>query len=199
MHLIQKFISALVGKWHLGLHENWVGDNLNNPRRQGFDYWYGIPLTNLPDFDEGEKPLFTRYYPNAVIIANSTILASVFILFLMYYKNLINVWIFVLLTSLTFVLVQYPIFMYSNLKFLNSMLYRDFEIVEQPMQFTDLTKRLVHEGTSFLKDNHRENGPPLLLFMSWLQVHTVLHAAPKFQGKSKHGKYGDEASTIHHN
>ena len=82
-----------------------------------------------------------------------------------------------------------------HLKFLNSMFYRNLELVEQPINFEGLTKRLVKEGVGFLEES-RDGHKPFLLYMSWLQTHTVLHAGPEFRGKSQHGRYGDEVSIV---
>ena len=81
--------------------------------------------------------------------------------------------------------------MASHIKFLNSMFYRDYDLVEQPLDFDNLTRRLTHEGVEFLEDR-RADRAPFLLYMSWLQVHVPLHAGPEFQKASKHGPYGDE-------
>ena len=43
------------GKWHLGLHSSNTKDYLHHPMKQGYDYYYGTPLSNMRDFaDDGQ-------------------------------------------------------------------------------------------------------------------------------------------------
>ena len=56
-------------------------------------------------------------------------------------------------------------------------------MVEQPLNFENMTQRLVNEGRGFLVQR-QQDGEPFLLVMSWLQVHTVLHASKPFKGRS---------------
>ena len=110
-------------------------------------------------------------------------------------KDYISAWMCLFISIAFVVIPQAPVWLGTHLGLLNSMLYRNLELVEQPMQLNNLTERLVKEGTEFLEERHRD-GSPFLLYMSWLQTHTVLHAGPKFQGASKHGRYGDEVSML---
>ncbi|KAL9983005.1 hypothetical protein ACROYT_G005126 [Oculina patagonica] len=41
--------TGVIGKWHLGLHSSSNSDFHFHPLKQGFDYFYGLPLTNLRD------------------------------------------------------------------------------------------------------------------------------------------------------
>jgi hypothetical protein len=72
---------------------------------------------------------------------------------------------------------------------------RDYEVVEQPIRIAGFTKRLVYEGEQFL-DARQQDDKPFLLYMSWTQVHTVMHASKEFQGRSKHGPYGDDVEEM---
>nr|XP_039262179.1 arylsulfatase-like [Styela clava] len=67
-------------------------------------------------------------------------------------------------------------------------LYRNDTIVEQPINLTTLTKRLVVDAKHFIDTN--KNNPFFFLF-SFPQTHTALFASPEFLGKSKRGIYGD--------
>ena len=181
------------GKWHLGLHKTWPGDNAHNPLNHGFDYWFGIPLTNLKDYDDDETPVLVLAFPRAQSIASLTTLMGVLAAAYLWRKDYISAWTCFFISIAFVIIPQTPVWAVTHLKFLNSMLYRNFDLVEQPMHLHNLTQRLVNEGTEFLEKRHRD-GSPFLLYMSWLQTHTVLHAGPQFQGASKHGRYGDEVS-----
>lgn len=63
----------------------------------------------------------------------------------------------------------------------NSVLMRNGDVVEQPVNMENLPRRLVNEGIRYLEKQSASQ--PFLLMMSWVQVHTALHASWKFQGK----------------
>ncbi|KAJ8308867.1 hypothetical protein KUTeg_013741 [Tegillarca granosa] len=53
--------TALIGKWHLGLSRETFDDFEHHPKNHGFDYFYGLPLTNLKDFgNDGDKVVFAQ-------------------------------------------------------------------------------------------------------------------------------------------
>ena len=72
---------------------------------------------------------------------------------------------------------------------------RDLEVVEQPMHFDNLTQRLVKETRDFLEERQKDQAP-FLLYLPWIQVHTFLHTAKQFAGKSRHGRYGDNVEEL---
>ena len=53
-------------------------------------------------------------------------------------------------------------------------------ISEQPVQLNTITHRLVKEGQQFLQQR-ADDQRPFLLYMSWLQAHTALHASREFK------------------
>ena len=110
-------------------------------------------------------------------------------------KNIVGLKLGLFLALLFILLPRIPIMLGTNMKFFNSMLYRNYDLVEQPIRFERMTQRLVAEGVEFL-EARQEDKAPFLLYMSFLQVHTFLHAGPEFQGASKHGAYGDEVSYV---
>lgn len=72
---------------------------------------------------------------------------------------------------------------------------RNFDVVEQPIRFANLSQRLVNEGVQFIEKNSVHQRP-FLLMMSWIQVHTTLHTSEEFHGHSKHGLYGDNVEEM---
>ena len=64
-------------------------------------------------------------------------------------------------------------------------------VVQQPINLTRFTHRLVREAHEYLQLRHDDN-LPFVLFVPWLQTHTALHASELFRGRSAHGRYGDE-------
>lgn len=70
----------------------------------------------------------------------------------------------------------------------NSILMRNEQIIEQPIQMETLTSRIVNESLQFITQKHQER---FLLMTSFLKVHTAHFPSADFAGKSKHGKYGD--------
>ena len=123
-------------------------------------------------------------------LLSASIGGTLFLLFL-YRRNHINLWLFVVLDALILSACGYSAGTILFRKIMNGIVMRNYEVVEQPINLERFTNRLVYEGNKFL-EARQKNGPPFLLYMSWLQVHTALHSGPEFRGGSKHGAYGDE-------
>ena len=52
-------IDIILGKWHQGIHGSNSQDFAKAPLNQGFDFFYGLALTNLKDFGHsGQKVQF---------------------------------------------------------------------------------------------------------------------------------------------
>ena len=67
-------------------------------------------------------------------------------------------------------------------------LYRDEEIIEQPVEQSTLTERYTAETIKFI-ESHRDT--PFFIFLSHTMPHVPLSVTPSFEGKSKAGLYGD--------
>ena len=78
----------------------------------------------------------------------------------------------------------------DSMTLLNSVLYRNNEVVEQPIRLAGLSQRFVKEGIEFM-GNATSRKEPFLLVMSWCHMHTFLTTAKEFAGKSQFGRYGD--------
>jgi len=64
-------------------------------------------------------------------------------------------------------------------------LYHNTTIVEQPIDLSSLTTRLVMDAKAFIYNNQRS---PFFLLFSLPQTHTPMFNHPEFKGKSKRGK-----------
>ncbi|KAJ0062540.1 hypothetical protein NL108_016556, partial [Boleophthalmus pectinirostris] len=187
----QGYETALIGKWHLGLNCESSSDHCHHPNKHGFKYFYGSPMTNLRDCRPGHGTVFQfqKYLPikTAVTILIATIIV--------YYFGLLPVprflvvgasWLAVLIACLV------AVFLFA-VPYMNCILMRNGEIVEQPFSTLNLTQRMTREAVDFME---RSSGRPFLLFVSYLQVHTALFASSDFRGSSAHGIYGDAVQEV---
>ncbi|XP_068038691.1 arylsulfatase D-like isoform X3 [Anomalospiza imberbis] len=82
---------------------------------------------------------------------------------------------------------------YGFTKYWNCILMRNHDITEQPMNLQKATSNMLKEAITFIERNkHR----PFLLFVSLLHVPTPLITSEKFQGRSRHGLYGDNVEEM---
>lgn len=110
--------------------------------------------------------------------------------------KIISIHTFIILVISVTIPVHVFHWVFSNMKFLNSIVMRNYDVVEQPLSFENLTQRLVSEGVEFMEQSHAAE-VPFLLVMSWIQVHTVLYNSVKeFRGRSTHGQYGDNVEEM---
>lgn len=170
-------------------------DSCHHPMKQGFDYYYGIPLTNLKDFGgEGDLVILSHapYIRQQILLVTSIILVSAFYL---HRKGILGGFITGCIVAL-FILVATSVFLYFlDFTQTGSILMREYDVVEQPIRLQNLTKRFVLEGQEFLRKRH-EDGTPFLLFLSWSHVHTFLDNMAEFVGRSQHGRYGDAVEEL---
>ena len=64
MKLHAHYILGFIGKWHLGLNCETNSDFCHHPLKHGFDYFYGLPLTNLRNCGDDGGNVFELVYPN---------------------------------------------------------------------------------------------------------------------------------------
>ncbi|XP_041352309.1 steryl-sulfatase-like [Gigantopelta aegis] len=183
------------GKWHLGWSKDRLSDFAHHPMKHGFDYFYGLPLTNIKDFgSEGERLMKSVdpyiYYRILSIFLVMFITASC-----LYKSNNIGILFFLLILFTITAVFGLLYFVTDNFKLLNSQIYREYDNVEQPIDLETLMRKLVIEGQEFLEERSKDDAP-FLLVMSWTHVHTYLHPAKRFGGKSRHGTYGDSVEEL---
>ncbi|XP_038133996.1 steryl-sulfatase-like isoform X2 [Cyprinodon tularosa] len=187
----QGYETALIGKWHLGLNCKSSDDHCHHPSVHGFNYFFGIPLTNMRDCQAGHGTVFQiqRYLPYgtmAIVVISAVVLHCSGLIFLRrgLILGLLSVLGVATLLTAGFICI---------IPYLNCILLRDHSIVEQPFTPENLTQKMTLEAVEFIE---RNSGKPFLLFLSYLQVHTALFASAAFRGTSSHGIYGDAVQEV---
>ncbi|XP_014674019.1 PREDICTED: arylsulfatase H-like [Priapulus caudatus] len=189
------YSTALIGKWHLGINCEWQGDFCHHPLNHGFDYFYGLPLTNLKDFSGDGNTVMLMAKPNMNVGLGCTVLVGTLVTLLLRRKKLVHKAGFYALLFLTTVPIGVFYLVMCDMTFINSVIMRDFDYIEQPIRFDNLSQRLVSEALEYLTARSH-SGQPFMLFMSFVQVHTYLHTADRFKGRSRHGRYGDNVEEL---
>lgn len=82
--------------------------------------------------------------------------------------------------------------MYSN-DMAPLQLYRNEEVIENPVNQNTLTKRYTEESIKFIEDSRNR---PFFLYLPHSMPHTPLAASEQFQGHSKRGLYGDAVEEL---
>ncbi|XP_062371081.1 steryl-sulfatase [Cinclus cinclus] len=184
------YATALIGKWHLGMNCESSNDFCHHPLSHGFDYFYGLPVTNFRDCKPGQGSVFLKGVQKGLAIPIQITGIALVSLAIVQYTGLLKVPFqalayFLLIITISLVVL---IFFFYHFRHLNCFLMRDHEIIQQPLSYENLTQRLTKEAMQFIE---RNTDTPFLLVLSYLHVHTALYASENFRGKSKHGLYGD--------
>ena len=187
-------IIGVIGKWHLGLHSSSNSDFHFHPLKQGFHYFYGLPLSN------NNFCLFGGKHPKSLTsrgltLAKILIAASVVAItsFIGYFADWLNKSTCALLLT-TILLLSITILKYDMMiaRF-NCFVMKNYETVEQPVILESLTARFTDEAVNFIRANRDR---PFLLYMSFAKVHTALFSTPAFVNHSVHGRYGDNVEEM---
>ncbi|MFT7808054.1 steryl-sulfatase-like [Arapaima gigas] len=188
----QGYSTALIGKWHLGLNCERSDDLCHHPHNHGFDHFYGIPLTHLPDCKPGHGTIFINIF---IHIPSRSLMVGVATVAILHVLGVIVVLRKVILAAafLAALLVAFAGLFLLTFPHFNCLLIRNREVVEQPYVSENLTQKMTQEAVEFLEMNSRQ---PFLLFFSFIQVHSALFVSPRFKGRSKHGLYGDAVEEV---
>ncbi|GBM89352.1 Steryl-sulfatase [Araneus ventricosus] len=182
----KNYNTGIIGKWHLGNDCNRKGDACHHPLNHGFDYFYGLPLSNFKDLGNEDESVITTYEPNFYsYFTLLPILGMTLSIFL--FKN--HRFLSVLLGIIFVVIPVLVATLLLNLKTINGVLMENKEVVEQPIRLKGLTQRFVKKASNFLEKQSGKS--PFFLYIPFVHVHTALFSSDEFSGKSKHGRYGD--------
>lgn len=183
-------LSISIGKWHLGINCE-SEDACSDPNGQGFDYFYGLPLTNLKDCGHGSVwQVWRSTVYRDIFLAFFAVVAGAIYLRMNGFigKNGFRV-IVTFATILTFSLY----FMMKTMGLMNCILMENRKVIEQPLSYDNLNQRLTRRAISFIERNQNE---PFFLMMSHIQAHTQIFSSKRFIDKSEHGIYGAAVEEI---
>ncbi|KAM6151445.1 steryl-sulfatase [Rhynchocyon petersi] len=191
----QGYATALIGKWHLGVSCTSRADFCHHPLSHGFDYFYGLTVTNLRDCKPGAGTVFGTGIRLLAFVPLQLLLVALASLQVLRCLGLLRVPRALLLGLLLLAAVILGLLLAFLHYFrpLNCFLMRNHDVTQQPMSYDNLTQRFTSEALRFLRRNSEK---PFLLVLSYLHVHTALFASRDFTGKSQHGAYGDAAEEM---
>lgn len=183
---------SFAGKWHLGNDCKYRGDGCHHPLNHGFDYFYGLPLSNFKDFGENGESVITAYVPHFYAYLTSIITVGITLAYFTYKKSKMSCT--VIFIFFVIIPIISSIFL-LNLRTINGIVMQDKEVVEQPVRLKGLTQRFVQKAKQFLQKQSLLK-KPFLLYMPFVHVHTALFCTSKFSGQSAHGRYGDNVEEM---
>lgn len=184
------YATGLIGKWHLG--SNCESENAcSDPNGQGFDYFYGLPLTNLKDCGHGtvwqmwRQTIFRDIFISFFVVVVSAIVMRM--------RNIIQKQGFRVIVTTATIIAFFLYFIMQTMGLMNCILMENRKVIEQPLSYDNLNQRLTRRAISFIERNQNE---PFFLVMSHIQAHTQIFSSEAFISRSQHGLYGAAVEEI---
>lgn len=128
-------------------------DFCHHPLSHGFDYFYGLTVTNLRDCKPGQGSVFLKGVQKSLVIPLQITGISLVSLAVVHYIGLLRVpfralgYCFLIATISLVVLI----FFLYHFRHLNCFLMRDHQIIQQPLSYENLTQRLTKEAVQFIE------------------------------------------------
>lgn len=127
-------------------------DFCHHPHGHGFDYFYGLPVTNFRDCKPGQGSVFLKGVQKALVVPIQITGISLVSLAIVQYIGLLKVpfqalGYFLLIITISLVVL---IFFFYHFRHLNCFLMRDHQIIQQPLSYENLTQRLTKEAMQFI-------------------------------------------------
>lgn len=160
-------------------------NDCSDPNSQGFDYFYGLPLTNI--LDCGHGTVFEAWRKNFYFEVTVTMVVLVLATFILVMYSIVGQRTLVAVVVASSSFYVFCLVMPRLIAMMNCVIVENHNVVEQPLSYTNLTQRHTQHALDFLEEHKEE---PFLLVMSFLQAHTELYAEPHFLERSQHGIYG---------
>lgn len=141
------------GKWHLGLHCDNSSDFCHHPLSHGFEYFHGLPLTNLRDCKAGAGSVFSSamrllaLVPLQVTAVALATLAALGRLGLLRVPRPVFACLLLLAAAGLGALLGFLHFFRP----LNCFLMTNREVTQQPLSYDNLTQRLTADAARFIR------------------------------------------------
>lgn len=144
---------CVLGKWHLGLNCKTLNDYCHHPLNNGFNYFYGVPLTLINECEPGGLLEIDAPFRAQLIFITQLIGFAVLTMVVVKYTNLLaisgKVVFCCALFGILFFLAWY--IKYGFLQYWSCILMKNYEIIEQPMNVQRASADLIREAQQFIE------------------------------------------------